>query len=287
MGESAGLLEVRRAIARVTYLPVPVLIRGQTGTGKEVVARALHENSPRRDRPFVSVNLGALAPSLAAAELFGARKGAFTGAVRDQPGFFGRADGGTLLLDEIGEATPEVQVMLLRTLETGEVLAIGSQTPRRQPGRSDTWSRRYTHAWLAFQQGEIAEAPRRRGLGALPEVLAPLDEHSEASAWQELSTRAQAVAHLDRRRGAVTAAQEALRLAPGSGQAAFEAALVNTLVGDRTAALVNAERAITLGFSPRFFELPWFDALRTEPGFTALISPAHRSRSADRRTAAR
>ncbi len=131
LGESAEIEEARRAIARAAPLAVPVSIRGETGTGKELAARSLHEQSPRAVKPFLAVNLGALPPSLAAAELFGARKGAYTGAVQDLPGWFGRADGGTLFLDEIGEAPPEVQVMLLRALETGEIVAVGSQTPRR------------------------------------------------------------------------------------------------------------------------------------------------------------
>jgi two-component system nitrogen regulation response regulator GlnG len=131
LGESAEIEEARQAISRAASLDVPVSIRGATGTGKELAARSLHEQSARAAGPFLAVNLGALTPSLAAAELFGARKGAYTGAVQDLPGWFGRADGGTLFLDEIGEAPPEVQVMLLRTLETGEIVAVGSQTPRR------------------------------------------------------------------------------------------------------------------------------------------------------------
>jgi two-component system nitrogen regulation response regulator GlnG len=131
LGESAEIEEARQAITRAAPLAVPVSIRGETGTGKELAARALHEQSARAAGPFLAVNLGALPPSLAVAELFGARKGAYTGAVQDLPGWFGRADGGTLFLDEIGEAPPEVQVMLLRALETGEIVAVGSQVPRR------------------------------------------------------------------------------------------------------------------------------------------------------------
>ena len=131
LGDSAGMEGVRRAIARVASLSTAVLLRGETGTGKEVVARALHDHSPRARGPFVSVNLAALPPSLAAAELFGARKGAYTGSVRDQPGYFSLAHGGTLYLDEVGEAPPEIQVMLLRALESGEVTSVGDPAPRK------------------------------------------------------------------------------------------------------------------------------------------------------------
>ncbi len=131
VGASTEIEEVRTAIERGAGVGKPVLIRGDTGTGKELVARALHQISPRRQGPFVSVNLGELVPSLATAELFGARKGAYTGAAQGQAGYFGRAHGGTLFLDEIGAAPPEVQVMLLRAIETGEIVRVGSQTPQR------------------------------------------------------------------------------------------------------------------------------------------------------------
>jgi len=129
VGTSVGLQRVRRLLEQVADLEVPVLVRGETGSGKELIARALHEHSPRRGKPFVSVNLGAIPKELAAAELFGARKGAFTGSVREQEGFFQAAHGGTLFLDEVGEAPAEVQVMLLRVLETGEFYRVGERSP--------------------------------------------------------------------------------------------------------------------------------------------------------------
>jgi two-component system nitrogen regulation response regulator GlnG len=129
VGDSAGIRRLRTAIERVVDLPVPVLIRGETGTGKELVARAIHDRSPRGGGPFVSVNLGAIPRELAAAELFGATKGAYTGATRDREGLFRAAHGGTLFLDEVGEAPPEVQVMLLRVLETGELYPVGADQP--------------------------------------------------------------------------------------------------------------------------------------------------------------
>ena len=131
IGDSAGIVRVRSEIERVADLGVPVLLRGETGTGKELVARAIHEASPRRNAAFLGVNLGAIAPSLSASELFGSVKGAYTGAVSHQEGYFRRAHGGTLFLDEIGEAPAEVQVMLLRALETGEVFPVGAQVPQR------------------------------------------------------------------------------------------------------------------------------------------------------------
>ena len=131
IGESDTLAAVRWEVRRVADVDVPVLLRGETGTGKELVARAIHEASPRRQGPFVAVNLGAIPSTLVASELFGAVRGAFTGAVQGQEGYFRRAHGGTLFLDEVGEAPPEVQVMLLRALETREIHPVGSQTPQR------------------------------------------------------------------------------------------------------------------------------------------------------------
>lgn len=131
IGESTGMGRVRTEIQLVADLTVPVLIRGETGTGKELVARALHAASPRRRGPFVSINLGAIPPSLAASELFGAARGAFTGAVQSQDGYFRRAHGGTLFLDEVGETPQEVQASLLRALETGEIQPVGAQTAQR------------------------------------------------------------------------------------------------------------------------------------------------------------
>ncbi|MCY1040922.1 sigma-54 dependent transcriptional regulator [Corallococcus sp. bb12-1] len=128
-GDSQGIQRVREHIQRIADLQVPVLVRGETGTGKELVAQAIHQHGPRRGRPFISVNLGAIPRELAAAELFGAQRGAFTGATRDREGFFRAAQGGTLFLDEVGEAPPEVQVMLLRVLETGELYPVGGNTP--------------------------------------------------------------------------------------------------------------------------------------------------------------
>lgn len=128
-GTSMGIQRLRRHIQKVAGVSVPVLIRGETGSGKELIAQAIHQHSRRRDKPFVSVNLGAITKELAAAELFGVCKGAFTGAVTRKEGFFHAAHGGTLFLDEVGEAPPEIQVALLRVLEAGEFYPVGDHTP--------------------------------------------------------------------------------------------------------------------------------------------------------------
>jgi DNA-binding NtrC family response regulator len=131
VGHSDHIARVRDDIRRIADLDVPVLIRGETGTGKELVATAIHESGARSGGPLVCVNMAALPPALAAAELFGATRGAFTGASHGQDGYFRRARGGTLFLDEIGAAPPELQVMLLRALETSEICALGAQRSER------------------------------------------------------------------------------------------------------------------------------------------------------------
>lgn len=131
VGESHAIERVRRQIRRLAELDVPVLIRGETGSGKELVAQALHGAGSRRVRPFVAVNMGAIPPSLAGAELFGAERGAFTGSVRGHAGYFGAAEEGTLFLDEIGETPLDVQAALLRALDSGEIQPLGAARGRR------------------------------------------------------------------------------------------------------------------------------------------------------------
>ncbi|NCA10843.1 sigma-54-dependent Fis family transcriptional regulator [bacterium] len=129
VGTSAGLDAVRRLVARVAVSDSTVLIRGETGTGKELVARAIHEGSPRAAGPLVAVNCGALPEHLVESELFGHRKGAFTGADEHRAGLFEVADGGTLFLDEIGELPKSLQPRLLRALESGEIRRVGDSHP--------------------------------------------------------------------------------------------------------------------------------------------------------------
>jgi transcriptional regulator with GAF, ATPase, and Fis domain len=135
VGQDPKMLEVLELVAQIADSDATVLIQGESGTGKELIARALHFNSNRRDKPFVPVNCGALPETLLEAELFGHVRGAFTGAVRDNPGWFERANGGTLLLDEVGELPPPLQVKLLRVLENGEYSRVGNTQIRRADAR--------------------------------------------------------------------------------------------------------------------------------------------------------
>jgi formate hydrogenlyase transcriptional activator len=128
IGTSPGLDAVRRAIAQVAPTDATVLVLGETGTGKELVARAIHEQSRRRGRAFVPVSGVALAPGLITSELFGHEAGAFTGAGRRRVGRFEQADGGTLFLDEVGELAPDTQALLLRALQERVVDRVGGGT---------------------------------------------------------------------------------------------------------------------------------------------------------------
>ena len=129
-GESPAILEVREKVARVAPTNATVLITGETGTGKELVARAIHKNSPRSQKPFVAVNCAAFTETLLESELFGHEKGAFTGADRSRQGLFEAAHEGTLFLDEAGEMSMAAQAKLLRILTDGQLLRVGSTKPR-------------------------------------------------------------------------------------------------------------------------------------------------------------
>jgi DNA-binding NtrC family response regulator len=131
IGRTPGMLEVYKQIAFAADAVAPVLIIGESGTGKELVARAIHDHGRRASKPFVAVNCGAIAETLLESELFGHTRGSFTGAVADAKGLFEQASGGTILLDEIGDTSPALQVKLLRTLEEGEVRPVGANRPVR------------------------------------------------------------------------------------------------------------------------------------------------------------
>ena len=129
IGEAPAMQEVFRAIGRLSHSNITVLINGESGTGKELVAKALHDHSPRHNKRFVALNMAAIPHDLIESELFGHEKGAFTGATQRREGGFQQADGGTLFLDEIGDMPPEAQTRLLRVLANGEFYLVGGHTP--------------------------------------------------------------------------------------------------------------------------------------------------------------
>jgi len=131
VGNSEAMVEVYKTIEKIKDSRATILILGETGTGKELVARAIHFNSVRSEKPFLPVNCAALAETLLESELFGYVKGAFTGAVRDKQGVFEVAHGGTVFLDEIGDISPRLQQILLRVLENGEIQPVGSTVRRK------------------------------------------------------------------------------------------------------------------------------------------------------------
>jgi len=128
VGQSPAIIDVMKQAARVAPTPATVLVTGETGTGKERVARLIHGYSTRTEGRFVAVNCGALAEGLLESELFGHVKGAFTGAVSARPGLFREATGGTLFLDEIGDVSPALQVRLLRAIQEKEIVPVGAET---------------------------------------------------------------------------------------------------------------------------------------------------------------
>lgn len=129
IGEAPAMQEVFRAIGRLSQSNITVLINGESGTGKELVARALHTHSPRREKPFIPLNMAAIPKDLIESELFGHERGAFTGAGAQRTGRFEQANGGTLFLDEIGDMPQDTQTRLLRVLADGEFYRVGGHTP--------------------------------------------------------------------------------------------------------------------------------------------------------------
>jgi two-component system nitrogen regulation response regulator GlnG len=173
LGSSACMAEIREQVARAGSSDVDVLIRGETGTGKELVAKAIHRASRRAGSPMVSVNMAAIPSELAASALFGSARGAFTGANQAVPGYFQQAEGGTLFLDEIGDTAAEVQPQLLRALQQREIQAVGGAIKR-----VDVRVVSATDAELDGQGSDFKAALRHR-LGACEISLPPLREHPE------------------------------------------------------------------------------------------------------------
>ncbi len=176
IGRSKPLLRVLEQAARAARSQATVLIRGETGTGKELLARAIHANSPRRARPFVTINCGAIPKELMESELFGHVRGSFTGAVAHKLGRAEAADGGTLFLDEIGELPPELQVKLLRLVQEGEIEKVGSPASRKVDVRIIAATHRNLEALI--EDGQFREDLYYR-ISVIPLELPPLRERGE------------------------------------------------------------------------------------------------------------
>jgi formate hydrogenlyase transcriptional activator len=175
-GESPSMKAVRLAVQQVARTDSTVLILGETGTGKELVARAIHQLSPRRDHLLVAVNCGALAPGVILSELFGHEQGAFTGATRRRAGRFELAHQGTIFLDEVGELPPEAQVMLLRVLQERIIERVGGANPVAVDVRVIA----ATHQNLAIAQGEGRfRSDLYFRLNVFPIAIPPLRERRE------------------------------------------------------------------------------------------------------------
>lgn len=174
-GRSAPMKRIYEQISRVAVTSVSVFITGESGTGKEVVAQTVHDLSRRRKRPFLAVNCGAISPNLIESEIFGHEKGSFTGAERQHQGFFERASGGTLFLDEITEMPLELQVKLLRVLETGRFMRVGSTTSQETDVRIIAATNR--SPYQAVATGKLREDLLYR-LNIFPIELPPLRERA-------------------------------------------------------------------------------------------------------------
>jgi DNA-binding NtrC family response regulator len=176
IGTSPVMQRLQSLIAKAAAARAPVLLSGETGTGKELVAHLLHEQGPRREKPFVSINCNAIPASLLESELFGFKKGAFTGADRDHAGLLAQADGGTFFFDEVQDLDPPLQGKLLRVLQHGEILPLGGRGTVRLDVR-----------FIAATNQDLAQCVQERRfrqdlyyrLNVVPIVLPPLREHHE------------------------------------------------------------------------------------------------------------
>lgn len=176
IGRSPAMQEIFATIERVAPTSATVLIAGESGTGKDLIARAIHYHSPRRDYPFVKINCAAIPESLLESELFGYEKGAFTGATTSKPGKFEQADKGTVFLDEIGEIPPAIQVKLLRVLQDKEFERLGSNRTRRVDVRVIAATNADLRA--AIESGQFREDLYYR-LNVVPINVPPLRQRKE------------------------------------------------------------------------------------------------------------
>ena len=192
LGTSPPAGELRRAILSAARAPFPVLVLGESGSGKELVARAIHRLGPRRHRRLCTINCAAISDDLLEAELFGHTRGAFTGATSERAGLFEEADGGTLFLDEVGELTARAQAKLLRVLQDGEVRRVGENMPRRVDTRVVAATNRCLEAEVAAGR---FRADLRFRLDVIRIAVPPLRERATdipalvAHFWEDAATR--------------------------------------------------------------------------------------------------
>lgn len=200
VGDDPGIEEVLELIRQVAPMPTTVLIRGETGTGKELTARAIHRLSLRNDKPLVTVNCTTITDSLLESELFGHKKGAFTGAVAEKKGLFEAANGGTIFLDEIGDITPKLQAELLRMLDLGEVRPVGGTASKKvdvrliaatnkdlEQGVREGWFR--DDLYYRLNVFTVVVPPLRARLGSIP----ALAQHFLSKARKKLNKNITAI----------------------------------------------------------------------------------------------
>lgn len=182
VGESSHMISIRTRILELAPLEIPILITGESGTGKDLVAQCIHQNSDRVAEPYIPLNCGSLSPSLIESELFGYVRGAFTGANKTKYGFFEAAHGGTLFLDEIGELPLELQSKFLRVLDSGEFIRIGETLPRKVNIRIVSATNRNIEAmveqgtfrkdlYFRLRGGLISLTPLRKRKEDIPDLL--------------------------------------------------------------------------------------------------------------------
>jgi two-component system, NtrC family, response regulator AtoC len=255
-GQSPPMLRVYEQISRVAGTGVTVFITGESGTGKEVVAQTVHDLSRRRKRPFVAVNCGAISPNLIESEIFGHEKGSFTGADRQHLGLFEQANGGTLFLDEITEMPIELQVKLLRVLETGRFMRVGSTASQEADVRVIAATNRPPQQ--AMESGKLREDLLYR-LNVFPIELAPLrDRLSDVALLAEHFLR-----EIGQQEGKVKR---------------FDAAALERLVSCRwpgnVRELRNAIQRAYVMATGDVIDDSWLPATRTEPAVAAAAGAA-------------
>ena len=226
VGVSEAIADVRHAIARAAAAPFAVLIEGESGVGKELVARAIHHLSPRRERRFCDLNCAALPDELLESELFGHARGAFTGAITERAGLVEDADGGTLFLDEVPDLSPRAQAKLLRVLQQQEVRRVGESFSRKVDVRIVSAVNRDMRVEAAagrFRQDLLYRLDviriRVPPLRERPEDVPVLAQHFWQAAAPRVGTRARADARRDHRAGALSLARQRARAAERDGGA--------------------------------------------------------------------